>query len=94
MDAPTKLFGPAHPSQIADVMARLCAARSEEEARGVGAANARRWNMLKSVVHARTMLKTVFRSAADHAAQVAVLSSPSAMYCHQTDPVWLRSPSL
>lgn len=56
--------------QIADIMARLCAARTEDEARGGGAADARRWTALRTPVEARGMLKTVFRAAADHAAQV------------------------
>jgi hypothetical protein len=61
--------------QIAEVMARLCAARAEDEGRGGGAADARRWTALRTPVEARAMLKTVFRAAADNAAQVVGIST-------------------
>ena len=44
--------------------------REEEERRGAGAADARRWNGLRTIVEARAMLKTVFRAASGHKAQV------------------------
>ncbi len=61
-------------AQIASVMAALMAAREEDEARGGGAADARRWTALRNTVEARAMLKTVFRAAAAHAAQVPIRS--------------------
>ncbi len=83
-------------AQIGDVMARLCAARTEDEARGGGAADARRWTALRSPVESRAMLKTVFRAAADHAAQVGALGSllkrtmPQAPQRHGLRLRWVR----
>lgn len=62
--------GRGRPAQIAGIMAALVAARGEDEARGGGAADPRRWTALRNTVEARAMLKTVFRAAAAHAAQV------------------------
>lgn len=62
--------GGCHDGQIAGIMAALVAARGEDEARGGGAADPRRWTALRSTVEARAMLKTVFRAAAAHAVQV------------------------
>lgn len=70
-------------AQIGDIMARLCAARTEDEARGGGAADARRWTALRSPVESRAMLKTVFRAAADHAAQVGTLVLCSSVQCRR-----------
>lgn len=75
-------------------MARLCAARTEDEARGGGAADARRWTALRTPVEARAMLKTVFRTAADHAAQVQHMASLLAFDVYTrvlTGPVCLQA---
>ena len=45
-------------------------AKAEEESRGQGAADARRWNGLRTIVEARALLKTAFRCASTLKAQV------------------------
>lgn len=60
-----------HSQQIVELQQQLVRVRADEEARGGGAADARRWNQLRNVVEARTMLKTVFRSASAHKALAA-----------------------
>lgn len=60
-----------HSQQIVDLQQQLVRVRADEEARGGGAADARRWNQLRSVVEARVMLKTVFRTASSHKAAAA-----------------------
>lgn len=57
--------------QIQDYQLQLMKVKQNEEERGGGAANARRWNGLRTIVEARAMLKTVFRSASQHKAQVS-----------------------
>lgn len=46
-------------------------ARLEEEARGAGAADVRRWTGVRNIVESREMLRCLFRLAGDHKAQVA-----------------------
>lgn len=41
------------------------------------AADAKRWNGVRSVVQARALLKTLFRSASQHKAQVSKLGRSS-----------------
>lgn len=60
-----------HSQQIVELQQQLVRVRADEEARGGGAADVRRWNQLRNVVEARTMLKTVFRSASAHKALAA-----------------------
>ena len=52
-------------------------AKSDEENKGGGAADARRWNGLRNVVESRALLKTAFRTASTLKAQV--LASAPAM---------------
>ncbi len=47
-------------------------AKAEEENRGQGAADARRWNGLRTIVEARALLKTAFRCASTLKAQVGM----------------------
>lgn len=46
-------------------------AKSDEENKGGGAADARRWNGLRNVVESRALLKTAFRTASTLKAQVS-----------------------
>ena len=41
-------------------------AKSEEEGRGGGAADAKRWTLVRTIVEARELLKATFRLACDH----------------------------
>ena len=45
-------------------------AKSDEENKGGGAADARRWNGLRNVVESRALLKTAFRTASTLKGQV------------------------
>ena len=45
-------------------------AKADEENKGGGAADARRWNGLRNVVESRALLKTAFRTASTLKAQV------------------------
>ncbi len=46
-------------------------AQSEEDAKGGNSANeARRWTGVRTIVEARSLLKSLFRAAAGHKAQV------------------------
>jgi predicted secreted protein len=59
--------------QILDTQAALMKAQNEEEGRGAANSNpaeVRRWNGIRTIVEARSLLKTLFRSAAGHKAQV------------------------
>ena len=38
----------------------------EEESRGGGAADVKRWNGLRTAIEARELLRTLFRIACDH----------------------------
>ena len=58
--------------QILEMQQTLMRAKTEEEQKGQGAADARRWNGLRNVAEARTMLRTVFRTASGHKAQVCM----------------------
>ena len=49
-------------------------AKSDEENKGGGAADARRWNGLRNVVESRALLKTAFRTASTLKAQVLHLA--------------------
>lgn len=49
-------------------------AKSDEENKGGGAADARRWNGLRNVVESRALLKTAFRTASTLKAQVLQLA--------------------
>ena len=53
-----------------EIQQQLAKATAADEARGGGAADVRRWNGLRNVLHARSMLKIVFQSAAHSKAQV------------------------
>lgn len=57
--------------QINEYQLQLMKVRQSEEDKGGGAADARRWNGLRTIVEARAMLKTVFRSASQHKAQAS-----------------------
>ena len=57
--------------QILETTAALMKAQSEEDAKGGNSANeARRWTGVRTIVEARSLLKSLFRAAAGHKAQV------------------------
>ena len=61
-------------------------AKSDEENKGGGAADARRWNGLRNVVESRALLKTAFRTASTLKAQVlcctpAIAVAGSSSHC-------------
>lgn len=57
--------------QILETTAALMKAQSEEDAKGGNGANeARRWTGVRTIVEARSLLKSLFRAAAGHKAQV------------------------
>ena len=56
--------------QILLTQQQLMKAKSDEENKGGGAADARRWNGLRNVVESRALLKTAFRTASTLKAQV------------------------
>ena len=55
-----------HNSQIKELQAAWEAAKLEEESRGGGAADVKRWNGLRTAMEARELLRTLFRIACDH----------------------------
>ena len=57
--------------QILATQQQLMKAKSDEESKGGGAADARRWNGLRNVVESRALLKTAFRTASTLKAQVS-----------------------
>ena len=60
--------------QILETQAALMRAQAEEDAKsGSSASEARRWTGVRTIVEARSLLKTLFRAAAGHKAQVGVL---------------------
>jgi hypothetical protein len=59
-----------HSSQIQDLQLQLVKARAEEEERGQGAADAKRWTNLKNVGEARVLLQSVFQAASQQRAAV------------------------
>ena len=58
-------------------------AKSDEENKGGGAADARRWNGLRNVVESRALLKTAFRTASTLKAQVSCKASYTDSLFHQ-----------
>ncbi|KAL3131725.1 hypothetical protein ABBQ38_007446 [Trebouxia sp. C0009 RCD-2024] len=60
----------AHSAQILLTQQQLMKAKCDEENKGGGAADARRWNGLRNVVESRALLKTAFRTASTLKAQV------------------------
>ena len=63
--------------QILETTAALMKAQSEEDAKGgssastsISANEARRWTGVRTIVEARSLLKSLFRAAAGHKAQV------------------------
>jgi hypothetical protein len=67
--------------QILLTQQQLMKAKSDEENKGGGAADARRWNGLRNVVESRALLKTAFRTASTLKAQV---DRSSALRCWLT----------
>lgn len=55
-----------HNGQIAQLHADLDRVRAEEEQKGHGAGDVRRWNGIRNVVEARALLLTLFKAACDH----------------------------
>ena len=55
-----------HNSQIKELQAAWEAAKLEEEGRGGGAVDSKRWNGLRSVQESRELLRSLFRVACDH----------------------------
>ena len=63
--------------QILETQAALMKAQSEDDTKsGITAAEARRWTGVRTIVEARSLLKTLFRAAAGHKAQVRRLMFP------------------
>lgn len=61
--------------QILETQAALMKAQAEEDAKsGSSASEARRWTGVRTIVEARSLLKTLFRAAAGHKAQVGALA--------------------
>jgi kinesin family protein 4/21/27 len=54
-----------HNQQISELQVAWERSKVDEEQKGGGAADARRWTGIKSIVEARDLLKTVFRAACD-----------------------------
>lgn len=64
--------------QILETQAALMRAQAEEDVKsGSAASEARRWTGVRTVVEARSLLKTLFRAAAGHKAQVGTAASSS-----------------
>lgn len=55
----------AHNNAISDLQAQWEGAKADEEGRGGGAADARRWVGMRGVVEARELLRSLFRLASD-----------------------------
>ena len=55
-----------HNLQIKDLQSAWEAAKLEEENRGGGAADVKRWNGIRNVIESRELLRTLFRIACDH----------------------------
>jgi hypothetical protein len=55
-----------HNQQIEELQEAWEKAKQEEENRGGGAADAKRWTGVRNAVEARELLRTVFRIACDH----------------------------
>ena len=47
-------------------------ARSDEQSRGAGAADVKRWTGIRNIVEARELLRTLFLSACAQKAQVGI----------------------
>lgn len=63
------------PRQILETQATLMRAQAEEDAKsGNSASEARRWTGVRTIVEARSLLKSLFRAAAGHKAQVRGIS--------------------
>ena len=62
--------------QILETQQQLMRAKAEEDLKGQAAADAKRWNGLKTIVEARSLLKSVFKVAASQKAQVGCVSEP------------------
>lgn len=54
-----------HNQQISELQVAWERSKVEEEQKGGGAADVRRWASIRSIVEARDLLKTVFRTACD-----------------------------
>ena len=64
--------------QILETQAALMKAQTDEDAKsGNSATEARRWTGVRTIVEARSLLKTLFRAAAGHKAQVGPVKQPS-----------------
>lgn len=62
--------------QILETTAALMKAQSEEDAKGGNSANeARRWTGVRTIVEARSLLKSLFRAASGHKAQVRAVAA-------------------
>ncbi len=55
-----------HNAQIQEYQAAWERAKSEEEGRGGGAVDAKRWLLVRGLPEARELLRSVFRVACDH----------------------------
>jgi hypothetical protein len=55
-------------------------AKQEEESKGAGAADVRRWTGVRNIVEARELLRTLFKVASDAKSQVGGCGGCSWMY--------------
>ena len=55
-----------HNAQIVDLQAAWEQAKVEEEGKGGGAADAKRWTGVRGIVESRELLRTLFKVACDH----------------------------
>ena len=81
--------------QILETTAALMKAQSEEDAKGGNIAStsnsaneARRWTGVRTIVEARSLLKSLFRAAAGHKAQVQALILPIYKYIRRIYMLW------
>ncbi len=79
--------------QILLTQQQLMKAKSDEENKGGGAADARRWNGLRNVVESRALLKTAFRTASTLKAQVSWKACAS-LLCRLESPPLLNVSSV
>lgn len=55
-----------HNVQIQDLQLALEKVKADDEQRGQGANDVKRWNGIRNVVEARSLLLTLFKSACEH----------------------------
>ncbi|KAI8464754.1 MAG: hypothetical protein J3K34DRAFT_525930 [Monoraphidium minutum] len=74
-----------HNDAIKELQAQWERARQEEESRGAGAADVRRWTGIRNVIEGRELLRTLFKVASDHKAAVNEAHMELAKLCEEMD---------